>query len=102
MKQRSVGGVGGADPGISPALRGGLIEAVALSSGIDLLRCSFPPRYAGASLKPIVAFAFERIHPLISPALRGGLIEAIRGGRSAACQWRTFPPRYAGASLKPR
>ena len=61
---------------ISPAFRGGLIEALkdpgATASGSG----SFPPRFAGASLKPYGAARGGVRSSGISPAFRGGLIEA--------------------------
>ena len=59
----------------SPVLRGGLIEAGRVFAAVSMER-SFPPCFAGASLKHVLCGANVDSRDMFSPVLRGGLIEA--------------------------
>ena len=83
---------------ISPAFRGGLIEAPqhqtrALAMGV------ISPAFRGGLIEAHNVRTTMYADVIISPAFRGGLIEAVLS-KSIWADARSFPPRFAGASLK--
>ena len=84
---------------LSPAFCGGLIEA-RRAGRREAAGADFPPRSAGASLKPRPKCSVPGVSVTLSPAFCGGLIEAGRLPGVPGRPLGHFPPRSAGASLK--